>query len=120
MIEEQPELLVLSQAIPDGPWWSRLDPQKVLDLTEKLQDIASQHETPNPAYTNLMDRLCEAQVKAQTLGLRQQDLVEGINSLNEEIEELSDQIKKVQVDEFNLRQQRSLELTRLREQRAWN
>ena len=118
MIEGQPELLVLSQAIPEGPWWSLLDPQQVLDLTERLQDFASQSETPNPTYTNLMERLIEAQVKAETLGLRQQDLVDGINNVREEIKGLSDQIMKVQVDEFSLKQQRSLELIRLRQQRA--
>ena len=118
MIEGKPELLVLSQAIPEGAWWSRLDPQQVLDLTERFQDFALQSETPNPTYTNLMERLIEAQVKAETLGLRQQDLVDGINNVREEIEGLSDQIVKVQVDEFNLQQQRRLELTRLRGERA--
>ena len=118
MIEGQPELLSLSQAIPDGQWWSVLDPREIQSLTQRLQDLALQSETPNPTYINLMERLIEAQVKAETLGLRQQDLVDGINNVREEIKGLSDQIMKVQVDEFNLQQQRSLELTRLREQRA--
>ena len=118
MMEGQPELLVLSQAIPEGPGWSLLDPQQVLGLTERLQDFNSQSETPHPTYTNLMERLIGAQVKAETLGLKQQDLIDGVNNVREEIEGLSDQIMKVQVDEFNLKQQRSLELTRLRQQRA--
>ena len=118
MIEGQAELLVLSQAIPIGPWWSGLAEQQTLDLTEKLEDIVAKYETRNPTYTSLMERLIEAQVKAETLGLRQQDLVDGINNVREELEGLGDEIMKVQVDEFNLQQQRSLELTRLREQRA--
>ena len=118
MIEGQAELLVLSQAIPLGPWWSRLAQQQTLEPTEKLGDVVAKYETRNPTYTSLMERLIEAQVKAETLGLRQQDLVDGINNVREEVEGLSDEIMKVQVDEFNLQQQRSLELTRLREQRA--
>ena len=118
LIEQEPELITLAQAFPEGPWWNQIDANDALVLARELKDIAISSEEPNPIHAEIRSQLIQTQVKVETLKPKAEDLGPEIQTVAEQVEALRRQIGEIRREEFDLRQTRRLESGALRKKRA--
>ena len=119
LIKDQPRKLSLDQAFANGPWWSQVSPEDAIKLAARVADIALTVEVPNQVYTDLMEKLVEAEVEARTLEPRAQDLQADLDRLQREVEVWGKKLMTVQLEQFALAEERERGLARLREKRAF-
>ncbi len=117
-IKDQPEKLVLDHSFANGVRWNQVSPEDAVKLAEMVKDIPLTTEVANPIYRNLMERLVEAEVEAETLKPREADLKVDLDRLQKEVEVWSTRLMTVQLEEFALTGERRVGLARLREERT--
>ena len=113
LIKDQPPKLVLEQAFANEVWWSQVTPEEAVLLAERVKDIAVSTEITNPTYRSLMEKLIEAEIGAETLKPREEDLKADLTRLQKEVDDWDSRVMLVQLEEFSLAEQPRSGLARL-------